>query len=307
VRATRGTRLPRIGPVMSMSLVAGMLGLVAGCSRTQGAQTQSASREGYFPSGSVQLSYRLDRPAGRPPFPAVVVGHGSGRVTKGEFQVFADGFLQRGFAVLRYDKRGVGKSTGTYSGVSTANSEQTLADLSGDMAAGARFLQAQPDIDRSRIGLMGASQAGWIIPLAAKETNVVFMILASGPTVSVGEEIYYSQFAEGTSLPLDRAYDELTRYTGPRGFDPAPTLAALNVPGLWLLGAVDDSIPERNTIANLTTLIARGRPFAFVEYPNAGHGLTDRTTGVSVALWADIDRWLRMCCPQVYQRATSAR
>jgi hypothetical protein len=101
-------------------------------------------------------------------------------VTKGEFQAFADGFLQRGFAVLRYDKRGVGKSTGTYSGVSTANSEQMLADLSGDMAAGVRFLQAQPDIDRSRIGLMGASQAGWIIPLAAKETNVVFMILASG-------------------------------------------------------------------------------------------------------------------------------
>ena len=36
--------------------------------------------------------------------------------------------------------------------------------LAGDAVAAARFLAAQAGIDRSRVGLYGLSQGGWIIP-----------------------------------------------------------------------------------------------------------------------------------------------
>jgi dienelactone hydrolase len=266
--------------------------LVTCCGPTQ-AMRQRAPADGFIDNAGIRLNYHLDRPAGPGPFPAVVVGHGSGRVTKDQQGLLADPWIARGFAVLRYDKRGVGESTGTYSGVGVKNGDQMFADLSSDMAAGVEFLRTQPDIDGRRIGLMGWSQAGWIIPLAAARARPAFMILASGPTVSIGEENYYSKFAEFGGTSLDRAYDELTRFSGARGFDPVPTLEHLAVPGLWLLGQADESIPERNTAAILKGLIAKGRPFEVVEYAGANHGLFDRSKGEFAPYWNDVDRWLK--------------
>lgn len=256
------------------------------------AQREHAPAEGFIQNGDVKLAYRLDRPEGRGPFPAVVIGHGSGEVTRDQQGLLSRRWVSRGFAALRYDKRGVGQSTGTYSGVGVRNGDRMFADLSSDMVAGVAFLRRQADVDANRIGLFGVSQAGWIIPLAAKQTKVAFMILISGPTVSIGEENYYSDFAEHGGTTLERAYDELSRFNGPRGFDPVPTLESLNTPGLWLLGQDDESIPEKNTADILRALAAKGRPYTVIEYPGANHGLFVRATGEVAPIWTDIDRWL---------------
>ena len=100
------------------------------------------------------------------------------------------------------------------------------------------------------------------------------MILLVGPTVSVGEEIYYSKFAEETTTPFNELSAILAKYTGPRGYDPRPVLETLNVPGLWLLGEADRSIPTIETVAILDDLKARGRPFTRIVYPGAGHNLS---------------------------------
>lgn len=266
-----------------------LLSGIAGC-RAEGqvaAPAEPSVATGLFPSGDIQLSYQLERPAGPGPFPAVVVGHGSGQTTKQACRFLVQRFLQRGYAVLCYDKRGVGQSTGTYVNVGTKNSEERFPILASDMAAGVRFLRTQRDIKGSRIGLVGASQAGWIIPIAAREAKAAFMILLVGPAVSVGEEMYYSQFAEETTTPLEELAGILTKFTGARGFDPRPVLAGLDVPGLWLLGAEDRSIPTPDTVAILDQLIREGRPFARVVYAFAGHDLT-RTADI----WPDVDRWL---------------
>jgi dienelactone hydrolase len=264
--------------------------IAAGCAAH--AQRAPAPPDGFIQSGDVRLSYHVDRPDGAGPFPAVVIGHGSGEVTKDQLRRFADVWVARGYVVLRYDKRGVGESTGVYSGVGVQNGDRMFDELSSDMAACVEFLERQPGVDPRRTGLMGASQAGWIIPLAAKKANVAFMILMSGPAVSIGEEMYYSDFAETGGASLERAYDELSRFHGPRGFDPVPTLESLNTPGLWLLGQADESIPEKNTAAILRALAAKGRPFTVVEYPGANHGLFTISTGQRADFWADIDRWL---------------
>ena len=131
-----------------------------------------------FRSGDIQIGYTLDLPSGTGPFPAIVFGHGSGRSTREEARGLTGRLVSAGFAVLRYDKRGVGESGGVYEGVGPINGERVLALLADDMAAGVSFLGTRPEIDPRRIGLMGVSQAGWIIPLAARRApSAAFMVL----------------------------------------------------------------------------------------------------------------------------------
>jgi hypothetical protein len=250
------------------------------------APVATETSSGFIDNDDIRLSYRLDTPAGIPPFPAVVVGHGSGRTLKEDCRRLADQMLRRGFATLCYDKRGVGQSTGTYVNVGTRESEAHFPRLASDMAAGVAFLRSLARVDGHRIGLIGPSQAGWIIPIAARSAGAAFMILLVGPTVSVGEEMHYSRYAERSAMPAEEISILLAAYDGPRGFDPRPVLETLDVPGLWLLGAADRSIPTVETVAILDRFIAAGRPFSRVVYPGVDHDLR------GAMFWADIDKWL---------------
>jgi uncharacterized protein len=229
-----------------------------------------------FPSGGIRLAYTLDLPTGTGPFPAIVMGHGSGTVTRHQGSSLARPLVDAGFAVLRYDKRGVGDSEGVYEiAGNVANSERVFSILAGDMLAGVEFLKTRRDVDPARIGLFGVSQAGWIIPLAAsRSSNVQFMILVVGPTVSVGVENYYSSLVEfSPSASLDEAYARSRVYPGPHGYDPRSTLESLSTPGLWLLGGADRSIPTPLTVEALQSLQHSGRPYRWIVYPGAGHDL----------------------------------
>ena len=263
--------------------------VLAACQRPANPTTVSAapsSSTGFFANGEVRLSYQLDLPQRTGPVGALVIGHGSGTTTKDQCRFLAGGFLARGFATLCYDKRGVGQSTGEYSGVGPGNSVRMFDLLGGDMAAGAEFLRTRPEIDPARIGLVGNSQAGWIIPVAAARAKPAFMILLVGPTVTVGEENFYSDIVEFSDTPIEKGYAALPSFTGNRGFDPRPVLETLNVPGLWLLGENDRSIPTPATVAILDQLIAAGRPYQRVVFPGAGHDLRN------ALYWPEIDRFL---------------
>ena len=247
-----------------------------------------SSSTGVFTNEGAALSYALTLPAGRAPYPAVVIGHGSGPARKDQCASLLDGFVRRGYAMLCFDKRGAGESTGTYEDVTIGNSERVFATLAADLAAGVAFLSSRPDIDSRRIGLAGGSQAGWIVPLAAARARPVpaFMILLSAPTVTVGEEIAFSRAAENTRLPIADAYARLDAFAGPHGFDPIPVLRSLDVRGLWLLGLADRSIPIRHTIHRLDALIKDGRPYRHVDFEAAGHSLD------GADIWPAIDAFL---------------
>src|SRR5215471_11551702 len=208
-----------------------------------------------FENGDVRLAFTLDLPEGRGPFPAVVLGHGSGRVTRDQLLWASRHLTSLGFAVLRFDKRGIGESTGTFVFVGTKDSPWVFPQLAGDVAAGVRFLRTRPEIDARRIGLFGVSQAGWILPLAARELDgIAFMILWSGPVCSVGQEMFYSDIVENTSRPVSDGNDAMPAFHGSPGFDPLPALSALDTPSLWLLGLDDHSIPVQTTLDNLARL-----------------------------------------------------
>src|SRR5688500_14888601 len=164
---------------MKPTLVAVLL-LLAGCR----AAAQPMPR--FFENAGAQLAFTLDLPAGRPPFPAIVLGHGSGRTTRDQLTFLATRLTRYGFAVLRFDKRGVGASTGAYVNVGVRDSPERFALLASDVAAGVRFLRTRREIDGRRIGLAGGSQAGWILPHAARELgDAAFVLVLAGPVCSV--------------------------------------------------------------------------------------------------------------------------
>ncbi len=136
------------------------------------------------------LSGTLTLPEGNGPFPAVILMGGSGKTTRDEpffghrpFLVLADSLTRRGFAVLRYDKRGSGSSTGDYA---TA----TTADFADDAQEGVDFLKGRPDIDGQRLGLIGHSEGALVASLvAAKYKSAAFLVLLGAQGQRGGEII----------------------------------------------------------------------------------------------------------------------
>lgn len=132
-------------------------------------------------AGELELRSKLVLPLGDPPFPAVVLVHGSGADSAVDTYFMPYLFAAHGIATLVYDKRGTGGSTGTYN--------QNFHLLSDDTVAVAEWLRTRPEIDPDRIHLAGYSQGGWIAPLAASKTDAVHSLLINyGPMVPITGE-----------------------------------------------------------------------------------------------------------------------
>ena len=135
-------------------------------------------------TANVKLAGTLTLPPGKGPFPAVVLVAGSGPNTRDEpvfghrpFLVLADHLTRAGIAVLRYDKRGTGASTGDYA-------KATTLDFAADAQAAATYLRTRPEIDRRRVGLIGHSEGGEIAPMVAvQDPATAFIVMMAGPGV----------------------------------------------------------------------------------------------------------------------------
>ena len=121
---------------------------------------------------------------GRAPFAAVVFVHGSGPMDRDEtigpnavFLQLSNALSNAGYAVLRYDKRGIGKSGG-------ANTSGARDDLLADVKAAYRFARAQREVDAKRVYLLGHSEGGELVPtVAAQEPGVAGIILMAPPSL----------------------------------------------------------------------------------------------------------------------------
>jgi pimeloyl-ACP methyl ester carboxylesterase len=228
----------------------------------------------HFTSGSLTLEGTLTMPQGTGPFPAVVIiagsgptdrdGNAPGGIATDSYLMLAHGLAGRGIASLRYDKRGLPSSRGTFAMATT-----TLNDFASDATAAARFLAARSDI--GPISLVGHSEGGTLAMLAARDGAPVrglVLIATAGrdPTVILREQL-------GRQLPpamlsaFDTAWaqylDTDSVVTGPPGLqalfvpvnrvfmrswqaiEPVALLRSLSVPTLVLQGETDVQItPE---------------------------------------------------------------
>lgn len=145
------------------------------------------------PDGGHTLAGTFTRPESDGPFPAVILISGSGPQDRDEallghrpFLVLSDHLTRRGIAVLRFDDRGVGESTGNFAAA-------TSRDFASDVLAGVAYLKTRDDVDAGAIGLAGHSEGGLIAPMVAVESDdVAYIVLMAGPGVN-GERILYEQ------------------------------------------------------------------------------------------------------------------
>ena len=147
------------------------------------------------PAGHNQLAGTLSVPKGNGPFPAVVLISGTGQNTRDEdvwghkvFVVLADALNRKGIAVLRYDKRGVGGSTGDYDAATTV-------DFTTDAEAAVTWLKTQPEIEGHQVGVLGHSEGGVIAPaVGVADKSVAFVVMIAGPAIR-GDKLFVLQSA----------------------------------------------------------------------------------------------------------------
>ena len=140
----------------------------------------------------LQLAGTLTVPHSTTPCPAIILVAGTGRherngTVKGHHELFtaiADYLTGKGIAVLRYDKRGVGQSEGTF------DTRLTSHDFASDVKAGLTYLKTRSEIDLNKIGLLGHSEGGLIVCMVATESNdLAFLVLMAGAATTKIDDI----------------------------------------------------------------------------------------------------------------------
>lgn len=117
-------------------------------------------------------------PDGPGPHPAVVMAHGFGAVKEMFLDRFAECFAQAGLAVLVFDHRGFGASTGT------PRQEADPVLQARDYRHAITWLCTRPEVDRTRIGIWGTSYSGGHVLQVAGVDRRVRCVVAQVPMVS---------------------------------------------------------------------------------------------------------------------------
>ncbi len=149
---------------------------------------------------SIELSGTLTIPNSEGPHPVAILITGSGPQDRDEtifghkpFWVIADYLTRHGIAILRYDERGVGQSSGNFF---TATSQ----DFANDVESAVKSVGKHPRIDAAQVGLIGHSEGGYIASMvASRNERIAFIVMLAGPGVP-GTEILKKQTYEGSKL-----------------------------------------------------------------------------------------------------------
>lgn len=212
-------------------------------------------------------------------YASVVVVHGSGQETR--MTEFAELLANNGISVLTYDKRGVGKSGGVYAGpeVGTNNVDSLNINLLAKDARAA-LNKIKNYSNGTPIGLLGFSQAGWIIPIAANNNPLVnFMVLFSCPTITSLEQLRFQFYTNGnTNFWVNHTEEDARNHIKNDSdryqfisTDPKVALRNISAPSLWLFGEKDIQIPVKLYIEQINTLKSEGKPFEYTLFSNLGH------------------------------------
>jgi alpha-beta hydrolase superfamily lysophospholipase len=232
--------------------------------------------------------------------PAVVLITGSGPQDRDEaipgleglrpFREIADTLGRRGIAVLRLDDRGVGGSQAGPPGA-------TSADLAGDVRAALAYLRTRPDVDPTRLALLGHSEGGMIAPMVAADDSALRAVVLVAAPARTGLRISDQQVAQAfdeagiTGARRDsllrvntRARDSLaahqpwTRYW--LDYDPLPTARRVRQPVLILQGATDRQISPDQAEELAAAIRAGGNRDVTVRViPDMNHLLVHDTSG----------------------------
>ena len=175
-----------------------------------------------FESGGVKLVGRLIMPKESGKVPVVILVQGSEYDSAIAFNSLQRMFPAQGIGAFVYDKRGTGRSGGTYT--------QDFSTLADDAVAAMREARRLAGDRAGRVGYQGPSQGGWVVPLAANRARVDFAIVTFGLAVTVLEEDqesvvldmhfhHHSAAETAKALELTRAGERVIETGGKEGYD----------------------------------------------------------------------------------------
>ena len=174
-----------------------LLMLLTACAASATPPPFGAVEELTFQSGPFKVVGDLRLPAGSGPFPVVLFVHGSGpadRTGNTGYLPIMERMLQAGFATFAWDKPGTGESTPKLN-----EGDPNLRHKRAQILLNAiELMKSRPDIDPTRIGVWGVSQAGYVIPIALTQTeDIAFVICVSCPGESGLDQTGYQAMAFG--------------------------------------------------------------------------------------------------------------
>jgi pimeloyl-ACP methyl ester carboxylesterase len=153
----------------------------------------------------IRLEGTLTLPKKEGVFPAVILISGSGPQNRDEellghkpFLVLSDFLTKNGIAVLRFDDRGTGKSSGDFK-------EATTFDFAKDVEYAIEYLQKRKEINKDKIGLIGHSEGGIIAPIIASENeDIDFIVLMAGSALRGDKLLLLQKYKIETQLGINR-------------------------------------------------------------------------------------------------------
>ena len=211
---------------------------------------------------------------------AIVTISGSGPQDRDEFlgiegyrpfRQLADSLGRRGIAVLRMDDRGVGGSTGTFKGT-------TSAEFAQDIRAGLAFLRTRPEIDAGRLGVVGHSEGAVIAPMVAEaEPAVRAIVLLAGVarpvrsalhmqiTNLINHDTKLSSAGRDSAIAAIPARIDSMMAADPwmkffLTYDPAATARRVTTPVLIITGANDQQAPPAQVSEQEAAFREAGNP-----------------------------------------------
>jgi uncharacterized protein len=268
-----------------------------------------------IPANGFSIAGTLTLPpgTGRLRHPSVILVAGSGAVGRDEVVAgipilaqIAGALAEQGFAVVRYDKRGVGQTGGR-------SESATLPDYSEDLIAVAKWMGKQGFVDPRRIGVVGHSEGGTVAMLAAsRHDKIATLVLVSTPGTSGAELILEQQrhlldvmkASETdrqakialqqkiqTAVITDKGWEALPPELRKQAespwfksflvFDPAKVMPKVKQPILIVQGDLDRQVPPDH--AGKLEALARARKkqplVEVVHLPGINHLLVPATTG----------------------------
>lgn len=164
-------------------------------------------------NANITLVGTFTRPKWEKKHPVAILISGSGPQDRDEtisqhkpFLVLADYLTKNGIAVLRYDDRGFGESTGNHANATTY-------DFALDAISAIDYLKTRNDVDANKIGLIGHSEGGIIAPLVANKTDdVAFIVSLAGTGISGTElSVIQSKTMRPFPVPDEIAYEKAIR------------------------------------------------------------------------------------------------
>jgi uncharacterized protein len=245
---------------------------------------------------------------GRGPYATLVLVHGSGPQDRDEtigpnpvFLQLSNALSNAGYAVLRYDKRGIGKSGGR----TTLGTRDELID---DVKAAYHFASVQPEVDPKRIYLLGHSEGGELVPtVAAEDPRVAGIVLMAPPSLPLWRIIM--QQALASSPPDQRKFveaKELTDFQNAReghdsmrawlrssmDVDPIIDIKRVHAPILILQGAADVQVLPPDLPRLVTAARSVNHDVTVHIFSNDNHLFEAITPGVKQTPYVALQQYL---------------